>query len=192
VRLRSTNLLERSLGEIKRRTRVIGRSPGETSGLSLCWAALDLVIAGARGLGLTDLDQREIEHTTRKIATDTCREDRVVCRKPRRLPVRFYVTRGMRPRGAYHSNVDDGRDRSRERTEDRRVARGTEGSETTDTRSTRLRRELLAGAVGALHVAAAGALGRATPEMASTLGSSANASMARTSAWPSASTRAVG
>ena len=61
-RLRSTNLLERSLGEIKRRTRVIGRFPGETSCLSLCWAVLDLVIAGARGLGLTDLDQREIEH----------------------------------------------------------------------------------------------------------------------------------
>ncbi len=62
VRLRSTNLLERPLGEVKRRTRVIGRFPGETSCLSLCWAVLDLVIAGARGLGLTDLDQRGIEH----------------------------------------------------------------------------------------------------------------------------------
>ncbi len=36
-RLRSTNLLERSLGEVKRRTKVIGRFPGETSCLSLCW-----------------------------------------------------------------------------------------------------------------------------------------------------------
>jgi transposase-like protein len=62
VRLRGANLPERSLGEIKRRTRVIGRFPGETSCLSLCWAVLDLVIAGARGLGLTALDQREIEH----------------------------------------------------------------------------------------------------------------------------------
>ncbi len=44
---RSTNLLERSLGEVKRRTKVIGRFPGETSCLSLCWAVLDLVIAGA-------------------------------------------------------------------------------------------------------------------------------------------------
>ncbi len=61
-RLRSTNLLERSLGEVKRRTRVIGRFPGETSCLSLCWAVLDLVIAGSRGLGLTDLDVQEIEH----------------------------------------------------------------------------------------------------------------------------------
>jgi putative transposase len=60
-RLRSTNLLERSLGEVKRRVKVIGRFPGESSCLSLCWAVLDLVIAGAYGLGLTDFDQRELE-----------------------------------------------------------------------------------------------------------------------------------
>jgi len=59
-RLRSTNLLERSLGEVQRRVRVIGRFPGETSCLSLCWAVLDLVIAGARSLGLSDLDRREL------------------------------------------------------------------------------------------------------------------------------------
>jgi putative transposase len=34
-RWRSTNLLERSLGEVKRRTKVIGRFPGETSCLTL-------------------------------------------------------------------------------------------------------------------------------------------------------------
>lgn len=59
-RLRSTNLLERSLGEVQRRVRVIGRFPGESSCLSLCWAVLDLVIAGARGLGLSDLDRQEL------------------------------------------------------------------------------------------------------------------------------------
>lgn len=59
-RLRSTNLLERSLGEVRRRTKVIGRFPGETSCLSMCWAVLDLVIAGARGLGMTDLDHQHI------------------------------------------------------------------------------------------------------------------------------------
>src|SRR5262249_29295035 len=37
-RLRSTNLLERSLEEVKRRAKGIGRFPGETSCLSLCWA----------------------------------------------------------------------------------------------------------------------------------------------------------
>ena len=60
LRLRSTNLLERSLGEVKRRTKVIGRFPGETSCLSLCWAVMDLFIAGARGLGLTDLDREQL------------------------------------------------------------------------------------------------------------------------------------
>jgi putative transposase len=43
-RWRSTNLLERSLGEVRRRTKVLGRFPGETSCLSLCWAVLDLII----------------------------------------------------------------------------------------------------------------------------------------------------
>lgn len=51
-RLRSTNLLERSLEEVRRRTKVIGRFPGETSCLTLAWAVMDLVIAGARGLAV--------------------------------------------------------------------------------------------------------------------------------------------
>ncbi len=59
-RLRSTNLLERSIEEVKRRTKVIGRFPGETSCLSLCWAVLDLVVDGARGLGLTAIDRQQI------------------------------------------------------------------------------------------------------------------------------------
>lgn len=52
-RLRSTNLLERSLEEVRRRTKVIGRFPGETSCLTMAWAVMDLVIAGAHGLELT-------------------------------------------------------------------------------------------------------------------------------------------
>src|SRR5881628_3561895 len=59
-RFRSSNLLERSLEEVRRRTKVIGRFPGETSCLSMCWAVLDLFLAGARGLGLTDLEYREV------------------------------------------------------------------------------------------------------------------------------------
>jgi putative transposase len=59
-RPRSTNLLERSLEEVKRRTKVIGRSPGETSCLSLCWAVRDLFSASARGLGLTELEHRRL------------------------------------------------------------------------------------------------------------------------------------
>ena len=52
-RMRSTNLLERSLGEVRRRTKVIGRLPGETSCLTIACAVMDLVIAGAHGLELT-------------------------------------------------------------------------------------------------------------------------------------------
>ena len=59
-RFRSTNLLERSLEEVRRRTKVIGRFPGESSCLSLCWAVLDLVIDAAHGLGLTDLDRQHL------------------------------------------------------------------------------------------------------------------------------------
>ena len=59
-RLRSSNLLERSLEEVRRRTKVIGRFPGETSCLSLCWAVLDLYLARAHGLGLTDLEYCQV------------------------------------------------------------------------------------------------------------------------------------
>jgi transposase-like protein len=59
-RFRSSNLLERSLEEVRRRTKVIGRFPGETSCLSLCWAVLDIFIAGARGLGLSELEYRQV------------------------------------------------------------------------------------------------------------------------------------
>ncbi len=62
----STNLLERSLGEVKRRTKVIGRFPAETSRLSLCWAVLDLVIAGANHVRFDDLDRQ----LTQPIATE--------------------------------------------------------------------------------------------------------------------------
>ena len=57
---RGRSSLERSLEEVRRRTKVIDRFPGETSCLSLCWAVLDIFIAGARGLGLSDLEYRQI------------------------------------------------------------------------------------------------------------------------------------
>ena len=76
-RFRSSNLLERSLEEVRRRTKVIGRFPGETSCLSLCWAVLDLFIAGARGLGLSALEYRQVAQL--KIAR-TQREARIAQR----------------------------------------------------------------------------------------------------------------
>ena len=61
-RWRSTNLLERSLGEVKRRTKVIGRFPGETSCLTLVWAVLDLLITHqTNGIRFTQLDQQRLK-----------------------------------------------------------------------------------------------------------------------------------
>src|SRR4051794_10068535 len=61
-RWRSTNLLERSLGEVKRRTKVIGRFPGETSCLTLVWAVLDLYIGHAtNGIRFTELERRHLK-----------------------------------------------------------------------------------------------------------------------------------
>jgi putative transposase len=61
-RWRSTNLLERSLGEVKRRTKVIGRFPGETSCLSLVWAVLDLLITHAtNGIRFNQLDRQRLK-----------------------------------------------------------------------------------------------------------------------------------
>ena len=60
-RWRSTNLLERTLGEVKRRTKVIGRFPGEESCLSLVWAVLDLQINNAcNGVKLSDIDRHRL------------------------------------------------------------------------------------------------------------------------------------
>ncbi len=53
-------MLERSLEEVRRRTKVIGRFPGETSCFTLAWAVMDLVIAGGRGLGLSLPERHEI------------------------------------------------------------------------------------------------------------------------------------
>jgi putative transposase len=61
-RWRSTNLLERSLGEVKRRTKVMGRFPGEASCLTLVWAVLDLLIAHqTNGIHFNALDQQRLK-----------------------------------------------------------------------------------------------------------------------------------
>ena len=63
-RWRSTNLLERSLGEVKRRTKVMGRFPGETSCLTLVWAVLDLLITHqTNGIHFTALDRQHLKRT---------------------------------------------------------------------------------------------------------------------------------
>jgi transposase-like protein len=52
-RVRHSNFIERTFGETRRRTKVIGRLPGETSCLSLVWAVLDRASRGWRGLTMT-------------------------------------------------------------------------------------------------------------------------------------------
>jgi transposase-like protein len=61
-RWRSTNLLERSLGEVKRRTKVMGRFPGEESCLTLVWAVLDLLITHqTNGIHFNQLDHQRLK-----------------------------------------------------------------------------------------------------------------------------------
>jgi len=65
-RIRSTNLLERTFVEVRRRTKVIGRFPGETSALSLIWAVLELSSRGWRGVIMTPRSVAEIERLRRR------------------------------------------------------------------------------------------------------------------------------
>jgi putative transposase len=52
-RVRHSNFIERTFGETRRRTKVIGRLPGETSCLTLLWAVLDRASRGWRGFTMT-------------------------------------------------------------------------------------------------------------------------------------------
>src|SRR5712691_5144230 len=52
-RIRHSNFIERTFGETRRRTKVIGRLPGETSCLTLVWAVLDRASRGWRGVNTT-------------------------------------------------------------------------------------------------------------------------------------------
>jgi putative transposase len=69
-RIRSTNLLERTFVEVRRRTKVIGRFPGETSALCLIWAVLELSSRGWRGVVMTPCAVAEIERLRRSAAPD--------------------------------------------------------------------------------------------------------------------------
>ena len=67
-RIRSTNLLERTFVEVRRRTKVIGRFPGETSALCLIWAVLELSSRGWRGVVMTPRAVAEIERLRRGLS----------------------------------------------------------------------------------------------------------------------------
>jgi transposase-like protein len=66
-RIRHTNLLERTFGETRRRTKVIGRLPGERSCLKLVWAVLDRASRGWRGVTYTPAATRLLQDLRRDL-----------------------------------------------------------------------------------------------------------------------------
>jgi transposase-like protein len=75
-RWRSTNLLQRSLGEVKRRTKVMGRFPGETSCLTLVWAVLDLLITHqTNGIHFNALDRQRLKRARYEGTDETIPEE---------------------------------------------------------------------------------------------------------------------
>jgi hypothetical protein len=66
-RIRHTNLLERTFGETRRRSKVIGRLPGERSCLSLVWAVLDRASRGWRGVVMTPAAVRLLQELRRQL-----------------------------------------------------------------------------------------------------------------------------
>jgi hypothetical protein len=76
-RTRSTNLLERTFVEVRRRTKIIGRCRGETSALSLIWAVLELASRGWRGITMTPKAVAQIERIRRAKTPTLDRSDRL-------------------------------------------------------------------------------------------------------------------
>jgi hypothetical protein len=66
-RIRHSNFIERTVGETRRRTKVIGRLPGETSCLTLVWAVLDRASRGWRGLTMTSDGLRQLQDLRRSL-----------------------------------------------------------------------------------------------------------------------------
>ena len=61
------NFIERSFGETRRRAKVIGRLPGESSCLSLVWAVLDRASKGWRGLTMPPKALRRLQDLRREL-----------------------------------------------------------------------------------------------------------------------------
>jgi transposase-like protein len=66
-RIRHSNFIERTFGETRRRTKVIGRLPGESSCLGLVWAVLDRASRGWRGLTMTPKALRLLQDLRRQL-----------------------------------------------------------------------------------------------------------------------------
>ena len=66
-RIRHSNFIERTFGETRRRVKVIGRLPGETSCLNLVWAVLDRASRGWRGMTMTPTGTRLLNDLRRQL-----------------------------------------------------------------------------------------------------------------------------
>ncbi|MDM3909716.1 transposase [Mycobacterium intracellulare subsp. chimaera] len=66
-RIRHSNFIERTFGETRRRAKVIGRFPGETSCNSIAWAVLDRASRGWRGLTMTPAGLRQLQDLRRSL-----------------------------------------------------------------------------------------------------------------------------
>ncbi|TMR33950.1 IS256 family transposase, partial [Nonomuraea zeae] len=66
-RVRHSNFIERTFGETRRRVKVIGRFPGETSCVSLVWAVLDRASRGWRGFTMTSKGLRTLHDLRRAL-----------------------------------------------------------------------------------------------------------------------------
>ena len=73
-RCRHTNLIERTFGETRRRTKVIGRLPGERTCVALVFAVLDRQSRGWRGMTMTPRALRRLQDLRRELFGDQ-RED---------------------------------------------------------------------------------------------------------------------
>jgi transposase-like protein len=66
-RIRHSNFIERTFGETRRRVKVIGRLPSETSCLNLVWAVLDRASRGWRGVNTTNTGLRLLHDLRRQL-----------------------------------------------------------------------------------------------------------------------------
>ena len=66
-RVRHSNFIERTFGETRRRVKVIGLLPGETSCLTLVWAVLDRASRGWRGFTMTSDGLRLLQDLRRSL-----------------------------------------------------------------------------------------------------------------------------
>ena len=66
-RCRHTNLIERTFGETRRRTKVMGRLPGERTCVSLVFAVLDRQSRGWRGMTMTPRALRRLQDLRRQL-----------------------------------------------------------------------------------------------------------------------------